>query len=438
MTRRRSFVRWLAAVGTVPLLAVGLAHTSAAATNYTVYNSENNDLEGSEIVDITPDNKYAVVVGANNVGDATRKETKVRIATIDPNNPGVKLSTLDLTALGTNLGLTRPAASSVAVHPTAGYAIVTLKECVEFCPTTPPETVSAGGAVFVKINTNGTLTLARPAALGLGVQPESIDIAPNGNYAVVANEGQAGRGNGRISIIDLRNGPDGANAQVLTPDIPNAEPEAVAISPDNNRAFVTLQDNNAVAVIDINPTTLSPTANVRDLGNDPVRGVRLNPDGIAVTPDSQYIITANEGVPGTTRANSVSMFRVNADRTLGTPLTRSISAGGDERPEMVAVGQVGGQLRAFVSLENGDAVAVFAVTTGATPAFTLEGQVPLNPSPTGNTADMPEGVAIAHGLDLVVTANQGSRNISIIKATNTNPNPNPNLDEKVYLPLIFR
>ncbi len=432
MALRRSFIRWLAA-GTLPLIAIGLAQPSVAATNYTPFNSPVGGFEGSEILDITPDNEFAVMVGANNVG-----EQKLRIATVDTTNPGVKVDSLDL-AVG-SLGLTRAVASSVAVYQDndSTYAVVTIKECTEQC--TPPTTVNPGGAVFVRVAANGELTLVNRPVLQLGVQPESIDVAPNGNYAVVANEGHRGNG-GSISVIDLRNGPEAATRQIITLATPNAEPEAVAISADNARAFVTLQENNAVAVLDIDPTTLTDTTpTVTTLGNNPATSTPLYPDGIAVTPDGQFIVTADEGITNV-HSNTVSMFRVNnADNTL-TPVAHSgVFAQGDPRPEMVAIGTVAGQLRAFVSLENADAVAAFNITTGTTPALTLDTIVQLNPSSTGHTADAPEGVAIAAGVngsDLIVTANQGSRNISVIRATNTTPTPTPTLREKVYLPLTL-
>lgn len=434
MTLRRSFVRWLAAAGTVSLLAGGLAQTSIAATNYTVYNSDPQaqKLEGSEIVDITPDNKYAVIVGANNIG-----ETKLRMFTINPSNPLVKVGSLELDSAVTGLGLTKPVASSVAVHP-SGYAIVTIKECTETLQCypaggSPPAVVKPGGAVFVNIGSTGALTLARSEALQLGVQPEAIDIAPNGFYAVVANEGTGT--NGTISVINLQNAASPTIVSQLPPDpnITDTQPEAVAISPDSTRAFVTLQENNAVAVMDINQTTFAPTTSVRSLGTDPARNnVGLYPDGIAA-PDRNHIITANEGITGS-RANTVSMFRVNDDRSLTLVGHVGIAASGDFRPEMVDVGTVAGQLRAFVTLEGADAVAVFNVTTTGTPALVLERLVDLNQSQNGQTADAPEGIAIADGLDLIVTANQNSRNISVIKATDTTPTK----DYKIFMPMIQR
>ncbi len=433
MALRRSFIRWLAA-GTLPLLVIGFAQPSVAATDYTAFSSAAGGFEGSEILDITPDNKYAVMVGANNVG-----EQKLRIATVDTTNPGVKVDSLDLSTVIGGLGLTRPVASSVAVYQendsTNVFAVVTIKECSEQC--TPPDPVNAGGAVFVRIAANGDLTLVSTQALQLGVQPESIDVAPNGDYAVVANEGIRGN-NGTISVIDLRNGPTAATKQVITLATPNAEPEAVTISTDNARAFVTLQENNAVAVLDIDPATLNDlTPTVTNLGNNPATSTPLYPDGIAVTPDGQYIVTADEGITNV-HSNTVSMFRVNAADSTLTPVAHSgVFAPGDPRPEMVAIGTVAGQLRAFVSLEGADAVAAFNITTGATPALTLDKIIQLNPSSNGNAGDGPEGIAVVNGLNLVVTANQFSRNISVIRATNTTPTPTPTLDEKVYLPLIL-
>lgn len=99
----------------VALLVVGLSYSLSAdvhaATSYTVYTSSAGGFEGSEILDITPDKKYAVIVGTNNT-----VETKLRIAIIDTANPGVKVDSLDLSTVISDLGLTQAVASSVAVY----------------------------------------------------------------------------------------------------------------------------------------------------------------------------------------------------------------------------------------------------------------------------------------------------------------------------------
>jgi 2',3'-cyclic-nucleotide 2'-phosphodiesterase/3'-nucleotidase/5'-nucleotidase len=119
----------------------------------------------------------------------------------------------------------------------------------------------------------------------VGANPDMITITPDGKYLLVANEGiptqkctTAPKINpkGTISVINLSNG---INAAVTTtidftaldgasPLLPTAgiriqngvapsidlEPEYIAVSPDSKLAFVSLQENNAIAKIDLAST----------------------------------------------------------------------------------------------------------------------------------------------------------------------------------------
>lgn len=120
------------------------------------------------------------------------------------------------------------------------------------------------------------------AAIEVGALPDMLTFTPDGKQVVVANEGEPSSYNqtdsidpaGSVSIIDLANGP--ANATVSTAGFdrfnalkadlqakgvrifgPNAsvaqdlEPEYITVSADSKTAFVTLQENNALAVVDI-------------------------------------------------------------------------------------------------------------------------------------------------------------------------------------------
>lgn len=117
------------------------------------------------------------------------------------------------------------------------------------------------------------------AQVTVGALPDMLTFTPDGRYVVVANEGEPNDDytvdpEGSISIIDVSAGVDGlsdANVRTagfaqfndakLDPRIriygPNAtvaqdlEPEYVAVAPDSSTAFVTLQENNALAVVDI-------------------------------------------------------------------------------------------------------------------------------------------------------------------------------------------
>ncbi|MEM8933029.1 MAG: hypothetical protein AAGE94_17720, partial [Acidobacteriota bacterium] len=120
---------------------------------------------------------------------------------------------------------------------------------------------------------------AAGTALGMvtvGALPDMLTFTPDGSKIVVANEGEPDDGvdpPGSVSIVDLAGGPaaatvttagfeafDGRENELrargvrLVPDVTTSadlEPEYVAVSPDGIEAFVTLQEANAFAVVDL-------------------------------------------------------------------------------------------------------------------------------------------------------------------------------------------
>ena len=181
----------------------------------------------------------------------------------------------------------------------------------------------------------------------VGALPDMLTFTPDGHYLLVANEGEPdgycilGKKNdpeGSLSIIDLKRGVSHltqndvrtADFQKFTletihPDVrvfgPGAtvaqdlEPEYIAVSPDSNFAWVTLQENNAIAVLDIANATIIDIfplgykdyatnggldASSKDsrinITNWHVYGM-YQPDAIAAykVGNKTYLITANEG-----------------------------------------------------------------------------------------------------------------------------------------------
>lgn len=190
---------------------------------------------------------------------------------------------------------------------------------------------------------------AEGAVLGsveVGSQPDSLAFTPDGTMIVTGNEGEPNGEytidpEGSISIIDLSGGveaatvttlgfadfnADGTRAAELPTDVriygPNAtvaqdlEPEYVTITPDGATALVTLQEANAVAVVDIgngqiteiralgfkdhmlegNGLDVSNEDGMINIANWPVLGM-YQPDGIRAfeVGGVVYYITANEG-----------------------------------------------------------------------------------------------------------------------------------------------
>lgn len=466
MNQRRSLIGWLSACSIMPLVAVGVANLPAAQTlgapTYTVYNAPQTTIEGSADVDIamTPNSKYAFVVGANETG--ARRIRPVEIDTtpaelpsfnIDTNYPNLFPSTDPTTSQPVT-----PVVSNISIHPSGAYAIVTLRDSTSSNGT-------QGKAIFVAINqATGAITKLQvggsdvdPATLG--VFPDSVEIAPNGNYAVVANSDERSNTAGTIQIIDLREGSPTRftviASSTITPTLPGGDtlpttdpqPETVAIAPNSARAFVTLQPNNAVTVVDVNTTTLATTAVTRLLPRGSNGQTRLHPDGISATDigGTQYVVTADEGIGpgvpgGPAKSNTVSLFQVGSASD-GPTLNRinSIqypSPGTD--PQKVDMGVVDGQLRAFVTFGASNQVGVLAV---AASGLVRETEVVLS---NGQSAvSNPEGIVVgptvtfgAASGQVIVTANRGSRNVSVIFAqSSASPSPSTSpLPNKEYLP----
>jgi len=264
-----------------------------------------------------------VVNGANGTVDV-----------LDLSNPAApaKVSTISVSAFGAGV-------NSVAVHD--GLVALAIE-----------------GA---KKTDNGTVAFYNAAdsrllhSVPVGALPDMLTFTPDGRYVVVANEGEPNSygltdsvdPEGSISVIavnrtgvstvataDFRafNGQEDAlRAQGIRIYGPGAnaakdlEPEYVAISSDSRTAYVTLQENNAIAIVDIataRVTSIKPLgfkdhsiagfgldASDEDGGTNtnsgtpaikivtrPVKGMYL-PDAIAsyTVGGATYLITANEG-----------------------------------------------------------------------------------------------------------------------------------------------
>lgn len=220
------------------------------------------------------------------------------------------------------------------------------------------------------------------AVVRVGSLPDMVTFTPNGRYVLAAIEGEpsddyAVDPEGAVAVIDLGGGAEQAvalsaafarfNAQreALERDGvrisgPNAtfaadvEPEYIAVAPDGQTAWVTLQENNAIAIVDI------PTAQVervvglglkdhsvhgQGLDASDLDGVRVRcrpvlgmyqPDSIAVfTADGEtYLVTANEG-----DTRNYSGF---GDESLVNELRLDASLGADDDLKRLKVSSVGG------------------------------------------------------------------------------------------------
>ena len=196
----------------------------------------------------------------------------------------------------------------------------------------------------------------------VGALPDMLTFSPDGKYIVSANEGEPSANYlndplGTVSVISVKEGfsvvnVDFSSFQSMQPILqilglrvfgPNAsfaqdmEPEYVAVSDDSRTAWVTLQENNAIAKIDLSskkvitifplgfkdysvPENFIDVSNVNNLyvpGSWPIKGM-YQPDAIAVMVDKglPYLFTANEGdireYAGFSEVERVSALKLDA------------------------------------------------------------------------------------------------------------------------------
>jgi len=293
--------------------SINIVTESASALNITRLSSLGNSTTaannfGAEIPAYDPASRKLFVTGPNN-----------RLDIADISNPAspIPLPSIDLSPYG------------------AGVNSVAIKNGIVAVAMEASQITNNGSVVF--FNTNGVFQ----SQVTVGALPDMLTFTPDGNRVLVANEGEA-RGaidpNGSVSIIDLSTGVLNATVntatftrfngqentlrnqgvrifpgQTVSQDV---EPEYITVSDDGTTAWVSLQENNAVAVVDVanaQVTSIVPLGaknfNAPGNGLDPSDrdgGVNINnwpvfglyqPDTIAtVTIAGQtYLITANEG-----------------------------------------------------------------------------------------------------------------------------------------------
>jgi DNA-binding beta-propeller fold protein YncE len=160
--------------------------------------------------------------------------------------------------------------------------------------------------------------------LHVGKQPSGIAINRAGTFALIAD-----RAENAISVVRI-----GGMIVKYTGSIPlntpNAEPTAIAITPDGNRALVTLTRANKVAVLAMNEAGVSDTGYAMTTG--------ISPYNVQITPDGKLGLVNNQGFGASDgQVDTVSVIDMEAS----PPRVIDQVAVGDG-PEGLAVSPVGG------------------------------------------------------------------------------------------------
>ena len=315
MTRFLALVCLTFAIGCSPATVTAASAGAIELRPVGQFNSGISDDGATEIAAYDPATARLFVVNAS--------QRTVDILDLSKPWEPVRAATLDVTPYGAS-------ANSVAVRD--GVVAV----AVEADPKQAP-----GHVVFFA--TSGQFL----GSVQVGALPDMLTFTPDGTKVLVANEGEpkdycsAGLDQdpeGSVSIIDVSAGVAGltqasvttagfgafnggvpAGVRIFGPHATVAqdlEPEYIAISDDSATAWVTLQENNALAVLDIATATVtqllplgtkdhSRSENALDASDKdgtarivpwPVHGM-FQPDGIASyqVAGKTFLVTANEG-----------------------------------------------------------------------------------------------------------------------------------------------
>lgn len=243
----------------------------------------------------------------------------------------LKGTNIDVAKLVTVDGFTYGDMTSVAVSPD-GTQLAAAIQAKDYTAT--------GRVALFSCNSDGSLTFQK--AVETGVQPDMVTFTPDGTKILTANEGEPRLGystvgvedpKGTVTIVNVASGEpitvdfsgfDWAEKRaslvnsgiVLKKDTaPSVDLEPEYIACTDTAAFVTCQEANAIAVLDLNSKEFTGvysagfedhSKTLIDLGNgddtyapqnyNDLQGIRM-PDAISLyqTNGKTYLLTANEG-----------------------------------------------------------------------------------------------------------------------------------------------
>ena len=240
---------------------------------------------------ITPDQKYAYVT--NGVG-------KVDVIDgVDTTTPSVSATML---TVGNN-------PTALAITPDGDYVYVTNAD-------TPSVSVIDGASTATPS--------VSPTPLSVGLFPSGVAITADGDYVYVTN-----LNSGNVSVID---GASTATPSVSsTPLTVGGGPWGVAI--DGQYAYVANYESNTVSVID-DADSASPTVSATTLSTGSSSEYD-NPEAVAISPDGQYAYVTNYGLAdGNGHGDTVTVIQgANTATPSVSPDTLSVGQG----PYAVAV-----------------------------------------------------------------------------------------------------
>ncbi|WP_281883407.1 choice-of-anchor I family protein [Paenibacillus sp. YYML68] len=305
--------------GGLPAVQGGFTYLGSFSTGF-----QSDDGGVAEIVKYNTDNKKMYLVNGN--------EKKIDIVSLANLQNGSNTFTLDkrVDVSGMIHGFGFGDITSIDIH-TGRKLIAAAVQASDY---------SKKGAVLL-LDYNGNYV----HHIEVGVQPDMITFTPDGQYVLTADEGEPRNGygssavdpKGSVTIVSLNNDNKAAQATVVTFDewdakrselvanqvilkkntMPSVdlEPEYIVVKSDSKTAYVTLQEANAIATLDIENARFTTVKGLgfkdhslpgneidihrnskADIVNQNVYGVYM-PDGAAIAEIGglTYLLTPNEG-----------------------------------------------------------------------------------------------------------------------------------------------
>jgi uncharacterized repeat protein (TIGR01451 family) len=232
------------------------------------------------------------------------------------------------------LGFTPPAGTNAIPNSVAvKNGIVAVAYAIQNTTTNAQE---AGQVSFYRAATGAFLN-----SVTVGALPDMLTFTPDGTRVLVANEGEPnsyGQANsvdpeGSVSIINIAGGVGAATVQtasfsgfnsqinalkaagvrITAPGATVArdlEPEYIAVSPDGLTARVTLQENNAIAVLDIASATITSIAPL-GVKDHSLPGNALDASDRDLTASTGTINIRNQPVFGLYQPDAIASFSIN-------------------------------------------------------------------------------------------------------------------------------
>ncbi|WP_222193406.1 hypothetical protein [Modestobacter italicus] len=406
-------------LGTLAVLAAAGPAAAAPAATFAPLATVEVGGEVAEILSATPDGR-TVVYTDSELG---------RIGLVDLSRPGTPrdLGSIDVGGSPT----------SVTVLTNARYALVAVD-------TTTDLARPSGHLAVVDLPRRAVVR-----TIDLGGQPDSIDVGPSGVFAAIAIENQRDEDlevgdvegglpqlpAGYLSVVDLR-GPVSAwtAARVELTGLPGAvyaedpEPEFVDVD-GRDIAAVTLQENNAVALVDLARQRVvgsfsagTVTRTDADTSDDDVIAfddtlvAPREPDAVQWTLRGN-LVTADEGDLADEPAGGRGWTVFDQSGTVlyssGGSAEQALAAAGaypdgrsDDKGaefEGAEVARMRGVDYTFIGSERGDAVLVYDTDRDAAPEL-------LQVLPVG---DAPEGLLAIPSRGLFVTSNEDDGTLSV-------------------------